>query len=417
MGRCALEYLSRFQISCIVDSDVKLHGVSYKGITIISPEDFLRSEWKKYPVLVTPGACGNDIMDWLRSNGVFLCFLYSDCKYLFIPYARQVERSFLKTLIGDSSHVYIYGFNFLALLVVADLISLGIGCSFFLDRHDCDFFEKCFSSEMYHIDSLSLNEDCVSLLYVKKNRGDVLSLIDSKAVSQFDLYNLTLKKELFKNNSLECFKNCHKNERCFIIGNGPSLTISDLDVLATNKEVCFGVNGVYRAFDRTVWRPTYFCVSDVFFYTNNQLVTHNMESKAVFVSDDAIGCFHGEIPQNLYVCHKFLTGESNVRFSNDCSYGVYDGATVLYELCLQFAVYMGFSNIYIIGADCCNDVSGLRHFYDKGLKNSFVLNMDRVFTAYQAARQYADAHGIHIYNATRGGKLEVFPRVDFDSLF
>ena len=37
--------------------------------------------------------------------------------------------------------------------------------------------------------------------------------------------------------------------------------------------------------------------------------------------------------------------------------------------------------------------------------------------AYQAAREYADRHGIKIYNATRGGKLEVFERVDFDSLF
>ena len=37
--------------------------------------------------------------------------------------------------------------------------------------------------------------------------------------------------------------------------------------------------------------------------------------------------------------------------------------------------------------------------------------------AYQSAKKYADAHGIKIYNATRGGNLEVFERVDFDSLF
>ena len=41
----------------------------------------------------------------------------------------------------------------------------------------------------------------------------------------------------------------------------------------------------------------------------------------------------------------------------------------------------------------------------------------QVSLAYKAARKYADAHGIKIYNATRGGKLEVFERVDFDSLF
>ena len=36
---------------------------------------------------------------------------------------------------------------------------------------------------------------------------------------------------------------------------------------------------------------------------------------------------------------------------------------------------------------------------------------------YMCAKEYAERHEIKIYNATRGGKLEVFERVDFDSLF
>ena len=36
--------------------------------------------------------------------------------------------------------------------------------------------------------------------------------------------------------------------------------------------------------------------------------------------------------------------------------------------------------------------------------------------AYKKAKEYADKHGIKIYNATRGGALEVFPRVNFDDL-
>ena len=40
-----------------------------------------------------------------------------------------------------------------------------------------------------------------------------------------------------------------------------------------------------------------------------------------------------------------------------------------------------------------------------------------MISAYKSAKKYADAHGIKIYNATRGGKLEVFERVDFDTLF
>ena len=36
---------------------------------------------------------------------------------------------------------------------------------------------------------------------------------------------------------------------------------------------------------------------------------------------------------------------------------------------------------------------------------------------YDEARRYADKNGIKIYNATRGGKLESFVRVNFDEVF
>ena len=37
--------------------------------------------------------------------------------------------------------------------------------------------------------------------------------------------------------------------------------------------------------------------------------------------------------------------------------------------------------------------------------------------AYEIAEQYSREHGFRIYNATRGGALEVFERVNFDDLF
>ena len=37
--------------------------------------------------------------------------------------------------------------------------------------------------------------------------------------------------------------------------------------------------------------------------------------------------------------------------------------------------------------------------------------------AYQYAEKYSRENGFRVYNATRGGYLEVFERVDFDSLF
>ena len=42
--------------------------------------------------------------------------------------------------------------------------------------------------------------------------------------------------------------------------------------------------------------------------------------------------------------------------------------------------------------------------------------IDRSLVVYRLLKQYADKHGIHIYNATRGGNLEVFPRVTLEDV-
>ena len=43
--------------------------------------------------------------------------------------------------------------------------------------------------------------------------------------------------------------------------------------------------------------------------------------------------------------------------------------------------------------------------------------MSSMQRTYKAAERYSRQHGFRIYNATRGGKVEAFERVDFDSLF
>lgn len=35
----------------------------------------------------------------------------------------------------------------------------------------------------------------------------------------------------------------------------------------------------------------------------------------------------------------------------------------------------------------------------------------KLIVGYEEVKKYADSHGIKVYNATRGGVLEVFPRV------
>ena len=107
-------------------------------------------------------------------------------------------------------------------------------------------------------------------------------------------------------------------------------------------------------------------------------------------------------------------------FSEDAAKVCGNGGTCIY-ICLQIAVYMGFKNIYLLGMDLVDMSQGVnqlptyKHFYQE--EETSRLWLDLILKGYKSARKYADTHHIHIYNATRGGYLEIFDRVDFDSIF
>jgi hypothetical protein len=109
-------------------------------------------------------------------------------------------------------------------------------------------------------------------------------------------------------------------------------------------------------------------------------------------------------------------------FSTDFTKSLIEGYTVTYAA-IQLAAYMGFLNIYLLGVDFdySGDTSkGENHFIKSYMKEGEVFQAtdeNKALLAYQKAEQFSREHGFRIYNATRGGKLEVFERVDFDSLF
>ena len=91
---------------------------------------------------------------------------------------------------------------------------------------------------------------------------------------------------------------------------------------------------------------------------------------------------------------------------------------------IQFAAYMGFKEIYLIGVDCNysgnNSVITPESYFDARLFNSnrdyAAPEVDTNLLAYARAKEVCDKQGIKIYNATRGGKLEIFERADLDKV-
>lgn len=235
---------------------------------------------------------------------------------------------------------------------------------------------------------------------------------------------------------IKAFKDKYKGETCFLIGNGPSLRLEDLNKLIGKH--CLAVNGIYRMYPYTNWRPEFYFAQDSLL--TNDILLKDIEKvleSEIFTSINSNMIDFSEKYDNIqYIRLYYEEDDSGLpKFSKDCDKFLNLSCMVTYSM-LQMAVYMGFKTIYLLGMDCSfeyeeledgtivhNDVKSyanligdlaVEHLHNAGTAGSEVYQNIK---GYKAAKKYADTNNIKIYNATRGGKLEVFERVDFDSLF
>ena len=221
-------------------------------------------------------------------------------------------------------------------------------------------------------------------------------------------------------------KDIHKGKRCFIVGNGPSLNVNDLEKL--KGEICFGTHRIYNIFDKTDWRPTYYCAQDYNLVRSSIDDIKRLDAEIKFIAM-LQNQRYPSISNATFikmVCERFYPDLP--KFSEDLAQdGIYEGFTVSY-MCLQIAVYMGFSEIYLLGVDHSyskvmlpnGEVLSATNVDDHFSENDKLENIPQLYKstlAYKKANCYAKENGIKVLNATRGGELEAFERVDFDSLF
>ena len=230
---------------------------------------------------------------------------------------------------------------------------------------------------------------------------------------------------------LKKLRNIHEGKRCFIIGNGPSLTSDDLDTLKAHKEITFAFNRIYHIFDSTSWRPTYYISQDEKMLAGCQEEVGEIEAEMKFIPAE-LEWYSGIKIKGRTLFHlENCDFSKKPLFSEDIAKRIYNSRTVVYTA-IQIAVYMGFKEIYLIGVDhhfhtsmnskgeIIVDQSAKDYFSDKyneDKENLYIPNTDLSTLSFIAAKEYVDSHNVKIYNATRGGKLEVFSRVIFDELF
>lgn len=227
--------------------------------------------------------------------------------------------------------------------------------------------------------------------------------------------------------SIKKFKNIHIGETCFIIGNGPSMRFSDLDSIYKLNVKSFACNKIFLGFSETQWRPDYFFVSDSKILKDIRLEEIGLSyDKMFFPRCDKKNLKKGNFYETLE--HNWM---KDSLFSSDSHKGVYAYGTIISEM-LQFAYYMGFQKVYIIGVDFSYNmksvdrkdrtfVSAGNNYFIKEYENEgAILNLscpEANINGFNAARKGFESNGREIYNATRGGKLEVFIRKDLDEVF
>lgn len=225
----------------------------------------------------------------------------------------------------------------------------------------------------------------------------------------------------------------HAGHRCFFIGNGPSLRAEDLTRLQEAGEITFAFNRIYNIFDQTKWRPTYYVSVDEKMLQGCAETVDQLDLSVKFIPIN-MRWYHGlhihDAVEFLMKAPQERNGEP-LAFSRDIAKEIYQSGTCMYAAA-QIAAYMGFSEIYLIGVDHHFHISqnnqgeivvdnAVKDYfsenYHEDKENLYIPNTEKSTLTYIAMKKHCDQRGIKVWNATRGGKLEVFPRVAFDRIF
>jgi glycosyltransferase involved in cell wall biosynthesis len=214
----------------------------------------------------------------------------------------------------------------------------------------------------------------------------------------------------------------HAGETAWIIGNGPSVRIADLDRLA--GRLVIGFNRFHLAYETTKLRPTYTFSADA------QMI-EDFGQRIVDESGGTVFIAHHAAPD--LVGDYIWLRQAQVfppLFSKRPDRVVSPGGSTPY-VAMQVAYYMGVRKFYVYGADFTFRFTGVKapgsaFRSASGEGNHFIANyrsgrpwcppsLADIGASFFNARLLMEAEGGFVRNVTRGGALEIFPREDFDA--
>lgn len=234
-------------------------------------------------------------------------------------------------------------------------------------------------------------------------------------------------------------ENRHSGQRCFLLGAGSSISRQDLSKL--QGEIVISVSNTFVHPLFSTFDPRYHVLPPLIsshgkFYSPEKFVTwlRQMERKTraaemvLHIGDrdmvEQNGLFRGQ------TIHWVEYGPWDGRFDFPIDLAHIPKIWSVSETAVTLAVYMGFSEIYLIGFDHDWFNGTLVYFFDHTKEHALrpdQANLDYVDAEFQMRRhaeifkKYKYLYSIHknIYNANadKNHYMDVFPKVDFDGIF
>ncbi len=216
-------------------------------------------------------------------------------------------------------------------------------------------------------------------------------------------------------------RNRHQGERAYLIGNGPSVAVGDLERLQGALTFCF--NRFHLAYGEMDFRPSYTVMADT------QIIEDFGSEIAREGSGDLVVA-SAYRPAHLATDFIWLPLK-NLRpfeFNDSIDRMIAPGGSVL-VVALQLAFYMGVRDVVLYGVDHHFDFESIpgddqrvqgegNHFikdYRAGM-SWYPPNPRQIDEALEVSKRHYERSRGSIRNATRGGKLEIFERAELDDL-
>ena len=243
----------------------------------------------------------------------------------------------------------------------------------------------------------------------------------SNYIQNFFLCFLNDLKFLFSGEKLRIrhLKNRYAGRKCFIIATGPSLNLTNLASLS--DEFTFAVKSfLFSGIERFKLVPSFYCWSDRGTLEKNLArFPQTKPSRMICFFPFSLRRFILKNlrwkPDQLYFIDDVYEWNVHLgKFSVDADKKLYCSGTVIIDYCIPLAIFMGFNPIYLIGCDQEHN-NAIRHFDGNKMPLSGISTPWQIVNqSFETVKSYADVNNIKIYNATKGGSLEVFERVSLE---